>query len=54
MIHSAFSFWQPGMTSRFTKFNLNTEEGHGFGDISAWEDTPTERAQGAKMKYVYN
>lgn len=45
-----FSFWQPGVTTQSTKFNRNTKEGR--GDTSAWTDTPSERAQRAKMKYV--
>ena len=42
--------FQPGVTMQSTKFSQGTKQGR--GDTSAWTDTPSDRAQKAKMKYV--
>ncbi|KAL2327102.1 hypothetical protein Fmac_020529 [Flemingia macrophylla] len=39
-----------GMTMQSTKFSRGPKEGR--GDTSAWTDTPLDRAQKVKMKYV--
>ncbi|XP_040998630.1 uncharacterized protein LOC121244568 [Juglans microcarpa x Juglans regia] len=41
---------KPGMTMQSTTFSRNTKEGR--GDTSAWTDTPSDRAQKAKMNYL--
>lgn len=41
---------KPGMTTQSTRFSQNSKEGR--GDTSAWTDTPSERAQKAKMNYL--
>ncbi|KAK3037061.1 hypothetical protein RJ639_031778 [Escallonia herrerae] len=41
---------KPGMTTQSTKFSRSSKEGR--GDTSAWTDTPSERAQKAKMNYL--
>lgn len=38
------------MTMQSTKFSRSSKEGR--GDASVWTDTPSDRAQKAKMKYV--
>lgn len=38
------------MPTQSTTFSQGTKEGR--GDTSAWTDTPSDRAQKAKMKYV--
>ncbi|KAG4910691.1 hypothetical protein JHK87_056807 [Glycine soja] len=40
-----------GMTMHSTKFSRGPKEGR--GDTSVWTDTPSDRAQKAKMKYKY-
>lgn len=47
-INCQFLSSQPGMTMQSTKFSKGTKEGR--GDTSVWTDTPSERAQKAKMK----
>ena len=42
---------QPGMTMQSTKFSRSSKEGR--GDTSVWTDTPSDRAQKAKIKYLY-
>lgn len=39
------------MTMQSTKFSRSSKEGR--GDTSVWTDTPSDRAQKAKIKYVY-
>lgn len=39
-----------GVTMQSTKFSKGTKEGR--GDTSAWTDTPSDRAQKAKMNYL--
>ncbi|XP_027365342.1 uncharacterized protein LOC113872196 [Abrus precatorius] len=41
---------KPGMTMQSTKFSRGSKEGR--GDTSAWTDTPSDRAQKAKMHYL--
>ncbi|KAK3025418.1 hypothetical protein RJ639_040844, partial [Escallonia herrerae] len=41
---------KPGVTMQSTKFSRSSKEGR--GDTSAWTDTPSERAQKAKMNYL--
>ncbi|XAR55632.1 hypothetical protein NMG60_11035763 [Bertholletia excelsa] len=41
---------KPGMTMQTTKFSRNSKDGR--GDTSVWTDTPSERAQKAKMDYL--
>ncbi|KAK7279718.1 hypothetical protein RJT34_24775 [Clitoria ternatea] len=41
---------KPGMTMQSTKFSRGPKEGR--GDTSAWTDTPSDRAQKAKMNYL--
>ncbi|CAA3032076.1 Hypothetical predicted protein [Olea europaea subsp. europaea] len=41
---------KPGMTMQSTRFSKSSKEGR--GDTSAWTDTPSEKAQKAKMKYA--
>ena len=47
----AFLFLQPGgMPMHSRQFSRTTKEGR--GDTSAWTDSPLDRAQKAKMKYL--
>ena len=39
------------MTTQSTTFSKSSKAGR--GDTSVWTDTPSERAQKAKMKYVF-
>lgn len=39
------------MTMQSTKFSRSSKEGR--GDTSVWTDTPSDRAQKAKIKYLY-
>ncbi|XP_021288684.1 uncharacterized protein LOC110419880 [Herrania umbratica] len=41
---------KPGVTMQSTRFSKSSKEGR--GDTSVWTDTPTERAQKAKMHYL--
>ncbi|CAI9787004.1 unnamed protein product [Fraxinus pennsylvanica] len=41
---------KPGMTMQSTKFSKSSKEGR--GDTSAWTDTPSEKAQKAKLNYL--
>ncbi|KAJ0085735.1 hypothetical protein Patl1_07824 [Pistacia atlantica] len=41
---------KPGMTMQSTKFSKGTKEGR--GDTSVWTDTPSDKAQKAKMNYL--
>lgn len=41
---------KPGMTMQSTKFSRSSKEGR--GDASVWTDTPSDRAQKAKMNYL--
>ncbi|XP_073124524.1 uncharacterized protein [Henckelia pumila] len=41
---------KPGMSMHSTKFSKSSKEGR--GDTSVWTDTPSERAQKAKMNYL--
>ncbi|CAA3012927.1 Hypothetical predicted protein [Olea europaea subsp. europaea] len=41
---------KPGMTMQSTRFSKSSKEGR--GDTSAWTDTPSEKAQRAKMNYL--
>ncbi|XVF30005.1 hypothetical protein REPUB_Repub16aG0020000 [Reevesia pubescens] len=41
---------KPGVTMQSTRFNKSSKEGR--GDTSMWTDTPSERAQKAKMHYL--
>ncbi|XP_028782855.1 GPALPP motifs-containing protein 1-like [Neltuma alba] len=41
---------KPGMPTQTTKFSRSSKEGR--GDTSAWTDTPSDRAQKAKMNYL--
>ncbi|PKI62422.1 hypothetical protein CRG98_017228 [Punica granatum] len=41
---------KPGMTMHSTAFSKTSKEGR--GDTSVWTDTPSERAQKAKMNYL--
>ncbi|KAJ8748281.1 hypothetical protein K2173_000853 [Erythroxylum novogranatense] len=41
---------RPGMAMHSTKFRKSSKEGR--GDTSAWIDTPSDRAQKAKMNYL--
>ncbi|KAL3503999.1 hypothetical protein ACH5RR_033840, partial [Cinchona calisaya] len=41
---------KPGMTMQSTKFSKSSKEGR--GDTSVWTDTPSERAQKAKLNYL--
>ncbi|XP_071911928.1 uncharacterized protein [Coffea arabica] len=41
---------KPGMTMQSTKFSRSSKEGR--GDTSVWTDTPSDRAQKAKMNYL--
>ncbi|KAE8693516.1 DNAJ heat shock N-terminal domain-containing protein isoform 2 [Hibiscus syriacus] len=41
---------KPGVTMQSTKFSNSTKEGR--GDTSVWTDTPSDRAQKAKMHYL--
>ncbi|CAI9095836.1 OLC1v1031859C1 [Oldenlandia corymbosa var. corymbosa] len=41
---------KPGMTMQSTKFSQRSKEGR--GDTSVWTDTPSDRAQKAKMNYL--
>ncbi|CAK9155480.1 unnamed protein product [Ilex paraguariensis] len=41
---------KPGMTMQSTKFSRSSKEGR--GDTSIWTDTPSEKAQKAKMNYL--
>lgn len=51
IIISCIYVLQPGGVSmQSTQFSRGSKEGR--GDTSIWTDTPTDRAQKAKMKYV--
>ncbi|GLU16396.1 hypothetical protein SLE2022_328320 [Rubroshorea leprosula] len=41
---------KPGVTMQTTKFSRGSKEGR--GDTSVWTDTPSDRAQKAKMNYL--
>ncbi|KAK6939775.1 DnaJ domain [Dillenia turbinata] len=41
---------KPGMTMQSTKFSRGSKEGR--GDTSSWTDTPSDKAQKAKMNYL--
>ncbi|KAB1220665.1 hypothetical protein CJ030_MR3G009385 [Morella rubra] len=41
---------KPGMTTQSSKFSSRSKEGR--GDTSIWTDTPSDRAQKAKMNYL--
>ncbi|KAA8538626.1 hypothetical protein F0562_028180 [Nyssa sinensis] len=41
---------KPGMTMQTTKFSRNSKDGR--GDTSVWTDTPSDKAQKAKMNYL--
>ncbi|XVE60790.1 hypothetical protein DITRI_Ditri05aG0155300 [Diplodiscus trichospermus] len=41
---------KPGVTMQSTRFSKSSKEGR--GDTSVWTDTPSERAQKAKMHYL--
>ncbi|CBI18170.3 hypothetical protein VitviT2T_028545 [Vitis vinifera] len=41
---------KPGMTMQSTKFSRSSKEGR--GDTSVWTDTPSDRAQKAKINYL--
>lgn len=41
---------KPGVTMQATRFSKSAKEGR--GDTSAWTDTPSDRAQKAKMNYL--
>jgi hypothetical protein len=45
-----YVFQPGGVSMQSTQFSRGTKEGR--GDTSIWTDTPTDRAQKAKMKYV--
>ena len=49
-LFNVFVFQPGGMTMHSTKFSRGPKEGR--GDTSVWTDTPSDRAQKAKMKYV--
>lgn len=42
---------QPGMPTQTTQFSRSSKESR--GDTSVWTDTPSDKAQKAKMKYVF-
>lgn len=50
IISLIYVFQPGGVSMQSTTFSRGTKEGR--GDTSAWTDTPTDRAQKAKMKYV--